>query len=630
MSIMSRSNLNGPVTRTRYPPIFVCSRWTTLLLFVLALLHCAVLISLHARAGQIGSSYYLNGLSPLRRNQPEQKYHPATASTLIVEQQNSPIGFMDQWNESVTSVILKNSFMKDRYLCGTRIPPNSTIQYYGKPCKEPSHLFPTLPSLRGDTNRPVVVRFGKSENAMTKEKKCDIPCRYKGEPSTIDDVFVDGTDWRFIMSMEGRHYYPQQLTIDPLAYQRDLYFSTTSFRSEIPLPYYSPDEYKIQNPEVPFEKGIKGASFLARNCLSKGYREEVVRRLEGSGLIRIDSLSRCLHNAEVPARVNKFNKTAVLELYLLHLAFENQQEDDYITEKLWGTFEAGTIPVYFGAPNIEEHIPPQSAVVIDATHSIEDVALHLAQIVNDKGLYNSYHAWRHQPLPESFHRRYDMTEVHSICRLCRWAYAKKHGWGWNHANQSVQELTLSRTTCLDNQGLVTTPFREQWTLWKAGAVIGSTDKDYSINFCDMDSAGRSVSIANGRVHRSVWNHDGVTDIFVKQDVKAFRTDEDLRLGLFHPFPSTSSLQFRVVNHNQFWLQDDHSRMTILTGQRCTGVEFHPDRGLVEIPFHEQMTGLRIRIIIEDVDTFHEGARDRANYFGNLVAEDFFQPLEMIV
>lgn len=61
----------------------------------------------------------------------------------------------------------------------------------------------------------------------------------------------------------------------------------------------------------------------------------------------------------------------IIRNYAAHLAFENQCTDDYITEKLWGVFDAGVIPVYYGAPNIEEHVPANSVV------NVRDLARHI-------------------------------------------------------------------------------------------------------------------------------------------------------------------------------------------------------------------------------------------------------------
>ena len=37
--------------------------------------------------------------------------------------------------------------------------------------------------------------------------------------------------------------------------------------------------------------------------------------------------------------------------------------------------------------------------------------------------------------------------------------------------------------------------------------------------------------------------------------------------------------------------------------------------------------LRIRVIMENIDTFHKKATTRENYFGELMKQDFFHPLQ---
>ena len=86
----------------------------------------------------------------------------------------------------------------------------------------------------------------------------------------------------------------------------------------------------------------------------------------------------------------------------MYFAFENQRVDDYITEKLWVTFKAGVLPVYFGAPNIKEHVPENSIVHVDDFESHDALVSHLNAILSDEDLYNSYHAWRYKPLPTWF------------------------------------------------------------------------------------------------------------------------------------------------------------------------------------------------------------------------------------
>ena len=129
---------------------------------------------------------------------------------------------------------------------------------------------------------------------------------------------------------------------------------------------------------------------MARNCGSKNNRELLIEDMinaitefsnSSSQTLRIDALSECLHNAEVPSNIDLDDKNAIMKQYLFYFAFENQCEEDYITEKLWGPLEAGTIPVYFGAPNIIDHVPNHSIInVFDFNTTIELIEYLIQEI----------------------------------------------------------------------------------------------------------------------------------------------------------------------------------------------------------------------------------------------------------
>ena len=264
-----------------------------------------------------------------------------------------------------------NALPRDRYVCGQKIA-SQAVTLLNQRCNDDDDdiatLFPVIPTVENaDALPPVVLRFRKSNLGGKLFPGCNVPCRDYGiaEINTVRSVEVDSqTSWDFTFSMEGPEYYPF-LEREPDAWRKNKFYATTSFDSEVPLPYYSKAEYSIQAPAVNYNDVIHGAAFLARNCGSKNNREDLVKQLQKSDF-RIDSLSQCLHNAEPPPGV-KLNgkKQLILRHYLFYLAFENQCVDDYITEKLWGPFEAGVVPIYFGAPNVKEHVPNHSIIHVD-------------------------------------------------------------------------------------------------------------------------------------------------------------------------------------------------------------------------------------------------------------------------
>jgi hypothetical protein len=222
------------------------------------------------------------------------------------------------------------------------------------------------------------------------------------------------------------------------------------------------------------------------------------------------------------------NKTDILKEYLFHLAFENQQQDDYITEKVWGALAAGTLPVYSGASNIKDHVPPHSIVVVDDFATVEDLARYLGRLANDRNLYQSYHTLRYQPLDSTFVDKFAFTHVHSTCRICRFAYATRHGLAWNHSSQEVVELFIPHTTCINKMGLVGHPFKEYWLI----ATTTTTNRSPTTNHTGLNDAmivvpissvspamkmssnltgkNRLIDIDGGDLRRRVWDRDGVT------------------------------------------------------------------------------------------------------------------------
>ncbi|KAL3780861.1 hypothetical protein HJC23_001594 [Cyclotella cryptica] len=454
-------------------------------------------------------------------------------------------------------------------------------------------------------------------------ERCDVKCEFEPRHGLIGPQFVYGTDWSIEFSIEGEHYYPR-LHIGDYDWKSNKFFATTSFKSEIPCSYFSLKKNwwgnTLQSPAVPFSTGIKGASFLAKNCGSKNNREDVVKKLQATEF-RVDSLSSCLKNAEPPPGVNMHNKTNVMEKYLLHLAFENGRTDDYITEKLWMAFHAGTIPVVLGPSNIKEHIGSIHGVIyVDDFASIQDLAEYLIKVSNNQTLYESYHAWRNEPYPEKFLEKYNFTLVHSSCRMCRWAYAKKYGLGWNHVKQSIEPLAVSRETCVESYALKS-PVVESW--WDATGSrrrrlnLTPSDAHRMKSLCPLpNSTFFTARIGDGYLIRSLWSHDGVTDLYLEG-----HTSQPHILRLQFPMAHDS---IKFFNPYTVGIQNESSRISLafnVQGMNNFNLTSDLAADAVEITIHPDTLPLRIRIIVEDQDRFHIGAREEPTYFGKIMAED---------
>jgi hypothetical protein len=510
----------------------------------------------------------------------------------------------------------------DRFFCGEPLAAkNFALVAPTKTCdwSQPAQLFSQTPSITNAFEFPAI-RLSRGSRGTQPEKEadpfpcrtdrsacfpCDVPCV---DTSTnvpiVGNVYIMGTDWEFVFSMESASNY-HQLWVDHDRSPNQFY-ATTSFHSEVPLPYFSWAEYNISQPALDYDEAIKGASFIARNCNSKNGREAVVKDLQK--FIRVDSLSRCLHNADPPNHLARNDDKRLLQRqYLFHLAFENSKEEDYVTEKMWGTYESGTLPIYFGAPNILEHVPEKSIISVHDFPTTKELGLFLQKVMADKALYESYHEWRTKPLPESFLYKYNFTHTHSTCRLCRWAYARLYGQGWNHETQSIEDMSAGRQLNFDDDGLIASPLKE----------ILSTQEGAEVVLRKEDSSAARELLANSW-RRIAHEHDGVIDIHLKRTLGA---SSILRYRL------ESQVKGDVVRSSKdrtMW-QDARHRITVLTSWDAT---MRAHDGCIEVTLDQSAPSIaRIRVVIELVDTLHASSkhRDEPSYFGKRVADEFELP-----
>jgi len=195
----------------------------------------------------------------------------------------------DVCTESGEPVVAYNPASYSRIWCGKTIPANGYILLTKLSClQEPPRVFPIEPTVKGTGMPPIHVepymphiylRSFQNKKRNVTDFECDIPCQKTvgGEVFSGTDYRIVGTDLKILHSLESSQYYGN-LQVKEEAYLENQFYSTTSFRSEIPVPYYSL-EHDISSPPVRYDDAIRGASFIARNCDSRSNREEVVRDL---------------------------------------------------------------------------------------------------------------------------------------------------------------------------------------------------------------------------------------------------------------------------------------------------------------------------------------------------------------
>lgn len=120
----------------------------------------------------------------------------------------------------------------------------------------------------------------------------------------------------------------------------------------------------------------------------------------------------------------------LLHHYKFYLAIENSRDEDYVTEKLYQGLRAGSVPIYFGAPNVRDFLPhPDSALLIDDFDSIDALVDYVKRASADEHLYAKHMAWKNTQLSYQFMNRVATKPMDSIfCRTCD-MIATKYGNG---------------------------------------------------------------------------------------------------------------------------------------------------------------------------------------------------------
>jgi len=187
---------------------------------------------------------------------------------------------------------------------------------------------------------------------------------------------------------------------------------TTSLSSDVPVGYFSWAEYDIMSPVQPKTERAIAAAFIS-NCGARNFRLQALEALMKTN-IKIDSYGGCHRN-----RDGKVDKVEALKRYKFSLAFENTNEEDYVTEKFFQSLVAGSVPVVVGPPNIEEFAPASDSFLhIKTMEDVEPVAKRMKYLAANPAAYNQTLRWKYEGPSDSFKALVDMAAVHSSCRLC--------------------------------------------------------------------------------------------------------------------------------------------------------------------------------------------------------------------
>jgi hypothetical protein len=84
------------------------------------------------------------------------------------------------------------------------------------------------------------------------------------------------------------------------------------------------------------------------------------------------------------------DKLNFMKKYKFSIAFENESSLDYTTEKIYHSFLVGSIPIYWGNPEISQWFNPASFINCHDYSNFDQVIERIIEIDNDEALYQSY------------------------------------------------------------------------------------------------------------------------------------------------------------------------------------------------------------------------------------------------
>jgi hypothetical protein len=283
-------------------------------------------------------------------------------------------------------------------------------------------------------------RFGLDYDCVVRESRADIL-----HPDSLlgaDVVLFDGTNTR----VWGTGIYPPYKCADQLwtmfefrpaavyPFLRDAsylaHFDVTAGYSRnwtLWMPDYAPTPdffTKLVPPEQ--KRNHNPVMVMISQCDTPNKRILYVEQLAEH--IGVDSYGKCLRNAEWPAELlaqhgNKYaQKAVIMRRYRFYLAFENSNEPDYVSEKIYNALAEGVVPVYMGAPNVALYTPSRSFINAADFETPAALAAYLKHLLATPAEYDAYLAWKRAPPEPHMLELERNSRSHHYCRIC--AHAK--------------------------------------------------------------------------------------------------------------------------------------------------------------------------------------------------------------
>ncbi len=121
-----------------------------------------------------------------------------------------------------------------------------------------------------------------------------------------------------------------------------------------------------------------------------------------------------------PVDVGQIELKQYYQNYKFVVAFENAIDTDFVTERFYDPLISGSVPIYLGAPNIEDFAPGDNCFVdVRQFENPQALADFIKACYDDEQLYAQFFEWKNKPLKQSFIEKIEKQKEHPLLRLCQ-------------------------------------------------------------------------------------------------------------------------------------------------------------------------------------------------------------------
>ena len=164
---------------------------------------------------------------------------------------------------------------------------------------------------------------------------------------------------------------------------------------------------KHLNPQEKLAKKSDFCSFVYSNGMGNPIRQQFFQEL--LQYKKVDSGGRYMNNIGLPEGVP--DKIEFESKHKFSIAFENSSHPGYTTEKLIQAFAAGTVPIYWGDPKVQEIFNPESFIFVNDYESLDRVVDKIKEIDQNDELYLKYLGTPALLDPEEFDRKVQVKQI---------------------------------------------------------------------------------------------------------------------------------------------------------------------------------------------------------------------------